>query len=87
VLTNGAESMSSRRAPLQIAPSILSADFVALGRDIAAAERGDADLIHVDVMDGRFVPKYHDRPLVVRAITRVATRPLDLHLMIEEPER
>lgn len=79
--------MSSRRAPLQIAPAILSADFAALGRDIAAAERGDADLIHVDVMDGRFVPNITIGPLAVRAITRVATRPLDLHLMIEEPER
>ena len=72
---------------VQIAPSILSADFAALGRDIQAAERGGADLIHVDVMDGHFVPNITIGPLVVRAIKRVATRPLDVHLMIEEPDR
>ena len=72
---------------MQIAPSILSADFAALGRDIAAAERGGADLIHVDVMDGHFVPNITIGPPVVRAIKRIATRPLDVHLMIEEPDR
>jgi ribulose-phosphate 3-epimerase len=72
---------------LQIAPSILSADFAALGRDIAAVERGGADLIHVDVMDGHFVPNITIGPAVVRAIKNVATRPLDVHLMIEEPDR
>ena len=76
------------RAPLvQVAPSILSADFAALGRDIAAVERGGADLIHVDVMDGHFVPNITIGPPVVRAIKRIATRPLDVHLMIEEPDR
>ena len=80
--------MTSPKAPLvQIAPSILSADFAALGRDIAAAERGGADLIHVDVMDGHFVPNITIGPPVVRAIKRIATRPLDVHLMIEEPDR
>ena len=72
---------------IQIAPSILSADFAALGRDIAAAERGGADLIHVDVMDGHFVPNMTIGPPVVRSIKRVATKPLDVHLMIEEPDR
>jgi ribulose-phosphate 3-epimerase len=76
------------KAPLvQLAPSILSADFAALGRDIAAAERGGADLIHVDVMDGHFVPNITIGPPVVRAIKRIATRPLDVHLMIEEPDQ
>jgi ribulose-phosphate 3-epimerase len=72
---------------VQIAPSILSADFAALGRDIAAVERGGADLIHVDVMDGHFVPNITIGPPVVRALKRVATKPLDVHLMIEEPDR
>jgi ribulose-phosphate 3-epimerase len=72
---------------IRIAPSILSADFANLGRDIAAVERGGADLIHVDVMDGHFVPNITIGPPVVQAVKRVATRPLDVHLMIEEPDR
>jgi ribulose-phosphate 3-epimerase len=76
-----------RSRPVQIAPSILAADFAALGRDISATERGGADLIHVDVMDGHFVPNITLGPPVVRAIRRVATRPLDVHLMIEDPDR
>ena len=72
---------------IRLAPSILSADFANLGRDIAAAERGGADLIHVDVMDGHFVPNITIGPPVVRAVKRVATVPLDVHLMIEDPDR
>ena len=72
---------------LLIAPSILSADFAALGDAIAAAERGGADLIHVDVMDGHFVPNITIGPAVVRSIKRVATVPLDVHLMITDPDR
>jgi ribulose-phosphate 3-epimerase len=70
-----------------IAPSILSADFAALGDAIAAAERGGADLIHVDVMDGHFVPNITIGPPVVRSIKRVANVPLDVHLMITDPDR
>jgi ribulose-phosphate 3-epimerase len=72
---------------VRIAPSILSADFTILGQQIAAAERGGADLIHVDVMDGHFVPNLSIGVPVVRSIRKVATVPLDVHLMIEEPDR
>ena len=72
---------------VRIAPSILSADFTILGQQIAAAERGGADFIHVDVMDGHFVPNLSIGVPVVRSIRRVATVPLDVHLMIEEPDR
>jgi ribulose-phosphate 3-epimerase len=72
---------------IRIAPSILSADFAALGAAIAAAERGGADLIHVDVMDGHFVPNITIGPPVVKAIKRVARVPLDVHLMITDPDR
>ncbi|MSO82752.1 MAG: ribulose-phosphate 3-epimerase [Acidobacteria bacterium] len=77
--------MLTRR--IQIAPSILSANFAELGREIAAIERGGADLIHVDVMDGHFVPNITIGLPIVRAIKGVATRPLDVHLMIQEPDR
>ena len=72
---------------IQIAPSILAANLAELGRDIAAVERGGADLIHIDVMDGHFVPNITIGQPVVRAIKRIATRPLDVHLMIEQPDR
>ncbi len=70
-----------------IAPSLLSADFTNLGEAVRAAERGGADWLHVDVMDGHFVPNITLGPLVVKAIRRVATVPLDVHLMISEPDR
>jgi ribulose-phosphate 3-epimerase len=76
----------SRRA-VRIAPSILSADFAALGAAIAAAEKGGADLIHVDVMDGHFVPNITIGPPVVKSIKRVAKVPLDVHLMITDPDK
>ena len=72
---------------LLIAPSILSADFAVLGEAVAAVERGGADLIHVDVMDGHFVPNITIGPPVVRSIKRVAHVPLDVHLMITDPDR
>ncbi|MBF0125709.1 MAG: ribulose-phosphate 3-epimerase [Magnetococcales bacterium] len=67
---------------IKIAPSVLSADFARLGEEVRAVENAGADYIHVDVMDGRFVPNLTIGPLVVQAIGRVATRPLDVHLMI-----
>jgi ribulose-phosphate 3-epimerase len=70
-----------------IAPSILSADFARLGEAVAAAERGGADLIHVDVMDGHFVPNITIGVPVVKSLKRIATVPLDVHLMIENPDR
>lgn len=70
-----------------IAPSILSADFANLAREITAIEMAGADLIHVDVMDGHFVPNLTIGAPVVRALKSVATKPLDVHLMIENPER
>ena len=72
---------------VRIAPSILAADFSALGEEIATAERGGADLIHVDVMDGHFVPNITIGPPVIRAIKRVTSLPLDVHLMIADPAR
>jgi ribulose-phosphate 3-epimerase len=72
---------------VRIAPSILSADFAALGAAIAAAEKGGADFIHVDVMDGHFVPNITIGPPVVKSIKRVATVPLDVHLMITDPDK
>lgn len=72
---------------LVIAPSILSADFARLGEEVAALERGAADWVHVDVMDGRFVPNLTIGPPVVAALRRCTSLPLDVHLMIEEPER
>src|SRR5712692_8878118 len=72
---------------MKIAPSILSADFAVLGEDIARVESAGADLLHVDVMDGRFVPNITIGPVVVAAIRKRTRLPLDVHLMIVEPER
>lgn len=72
---------------VKIAPSILSADFAALGKEIDDVEAGGADYIHVDVMDGHFVPNITIGPLIVEAIRPVTNLPLDVHLMIEEPDR
>jgi ribulose-phosphate 3-epimerase len=72
---------------IKIAPSILSADFSRLGEEIRAAEKAGADMIHVDVMDGHFVPNITIGPLVVKAVKKVASIPLDVHLMIEDPDK
>jgi len=72
---------------IQLAPSILASDFAALGKEIEAAARGGADLIHVDVMDGHFVPNITIGPPVVRSIRKVTTLPLDVHLMIMDPDK
>ncbi len=72
---------------VQIAPSVLSADFTRLGEQVALVEQAGADLIHVDVMDGHFVPNITMGPIVVAALKRTTTLPLDVHLMISEPDR
>jgi ribulose-phosphate 3-epimerase len=72
---------------MKIAPSILSADFAALADDIARVEAAGADWLHVDVMDGRFVPNLTIGPVVVEAVRKRTRLPLDVHLMIVEPER
>lgn len=72
---------------IKLAPSILSADFARLGDEVAALEAAGADWVHVDVMDGHFVPNLTIGPPVVAALRRVTSLPLDVHLMIEAPER
>jgi ribulose-phosphate 3-epimerase len=72
---------------IKLAPSVLSADFSRLGEHVREAEAAGADRIHVDVMDGHFVPNITIGPLVVRALRKVTALPLETHLMIEEPER
>jgi len=71
---------------VRLAPSILSADFAILGAQVAAVERGGADLIHVDVMDGHFVPNLTMGTAVVKALRRITKLPLDVHLMITDPD-
>jgi len=73
--------------PLRVSPSLLSCDFGRLAEEVRAVEAAGADWIHVDVMDGRFVPNITIGPVVVQAIKRAASRPLDVHLMIVEPEK
>ena len=72
---------------VRLAPSILSADFAKLGDAVAAVERGGADQIHLDVMDGHFVPNLTIGPAVVAAVRRVTSLPLDVHLMVTDPDR
>ncbi|PKN13002.1 MAG: ribulose-phosphate 3-epimerase [Deltaproteobacteria bacterium HGW-Deltaproteobacteria-4] len=72
---------------IKISPSILSADFSRLGEEIRAIDVGGADYIHVDVMDGHFVPNITIGPLVVDAVRKITAKPLDVHLMIENPDR
>ncbi len=73
--------------PIRIAPSILSADFARLGEEVRAVEAAGADSVHVDVMDGRFVPNLTIGPPVVAALRKVTKLPLDVHLMVVEPEK
>jgi ribulose-phosphate 3-epimerase len=72
---------------IQIAPSILSADFMRLGEEIHAAEEAGADLLHIDIMDGHFVPNITIGPAIVAAIRKITKLPLDVHLMIENPDK
>jgi ribulose-phosphate 3-epimerase len=73
--------------PTIVAPSILSADFGRLGEEVLAVDKAGCDWIHVDVMDGRFVPNMTIGPIVIEAVRKATAKPLDVHLMIVEPER
>ncbi len=79
--------LMKNRANIQIAASILSADFARLGEQVKASQAAGADRIHVDVMDGHFVPNITVGPLVVRALRPITSLPVDVHLMIDQPER
>ena len=72
---------------IKIAPSILSADFARLGEQVAEAEQGGADAIHIDIMDGNFVPNITMGPMIVEAIRGSTSLPFDLHMMVDAPER
>ena len=71
----------------KIAPSILSADFTKLGEEVQAVDKAGADYIHIDVMDGHFVPNITAGPMIVKAVRRVTQLPLDVHLMISDPDQ
>ncbi|GIV54369.1 MAG: ribulose-phosphate 3-epimerase [Candidatus Kapaibacterium sp.] len=75
------------RDQILIAPSLLSADFTKLGQQVVACQEADADLLHLDIMDGRFVPNITFGPAIIAAVRKVTSLPLDCHLMIIEPER
>jgi len=72
---------------IKIAPSILSANFLTLGEEIKAAEASGADMLHIDIMDGHFVPNITIGPFIVESIRKITSLPLDVHLMIEEPDK
>lgn len=72
---------------IKISPSILAADFARLGEEVQRAEQAGADMLHIDVMDGMFVPNITYGPCVIQAIRQKTSLPFDVHLMIEEPER
>jgi ribulose-phosphate 3-epimerase len=72
---------------IKVAPSLLSADFANLTREIKSVERAGADLLHIDVMDGHFVPNITIGPVVVKYIRKITKLPLDVHLMIENPQK
>jgi ribulose-phosphate 3-epimerase len=85
--SKSASDVLTSPSAVRIAPSILSADFARLGEQIRAVEEGGAHMLHVDVMDGHFVPEITIGPLVVKSVRRVTGLPLDVHLMVEDPDR